>query len=166
MSNQLQQNASPSLWDKLSLAQYVDMTLDLSPERCLDRLLRVDQPKREGSNSSRIVVTGWKTTADTYEVRIAVNYEPGKSYASVYFAGVILRTGEHGQTKIQGKFRLGTSNVISFAILLFFLAYFVAQGTNWFMVILAIVTFVGYAVLIRADYQRLRSLVYEALQPS
>jgi hypothetical protein len=166
MSSQLQQNNTRSLWDKLSFAQDVDVTLDLPPELCLDRLLRADQPKHEGANASRIVVEGGKTTPEAYEVRIAVNYEPRKSYASVYFAGSILRTGYPIQTEIHGSFRLGTSNVLSFALLIVLLIYFVAQGTNGLMMILGVVTFAGYAALVRADYQMLRSLVYEALQSS
>jgi len=58
MPNQLQPNTLVLLWDKLAFAQYVDVMLDLPPERCLDRVDGLEQPRRGVFNATSIVTSG------------------------------------------------------------------------------------------------------------
>lgn len=130
----------------------------------------LSQPASGFFNRMRIVTEWGRTTDIVYQPRVLIQRYNKGYYTNAQFEGTIFRTRSGTRTRVQGKFCIGASVLVTGILFVLFFAYISVQLAPYYpgFVLLFIVAFVSIEIShflkVRSDYRRLQALVDEVLQ--
>lgn len=159
------QTTLSALWDRVLLAQYFELEVDLPPEQASQYLLTLSQPQQGFFNPSKRSVSVEQVDTATYKFQIhTVRYGRGMSYDSAKIVGTVASDGSTGKTIVSGKTTVGILFIfIMIACIGFVLpvgSSVATQNLGW--VIIVSLFFAFYFTIFVRDRYDLSMLIKEA----